>query len=34
MQNFVKEGKFDEERKKRQAEWERVRKDEDPIGFH
>ena len=30
--DFVKEGKVDEENKKRQAEWERVRKKEDPIG--
>ena len=30
--DFVNEGKLDEERKRRQAEWERVRKPEDPIG--
>lgn len=30
--DFVKEGKVDEENKKRQAEWERVRKKDDPIG--
>ena len=30
--DFVKEGKLDEEKKKRQAEWERVRTKEDPIG--
>ncbi|RNA09416.1 hypothetical protein BpHYR1_037927 [Brachionus plicatilis] len=28
--NFVNEGKLDEERKRRQAEWERVRRPEDP----
>lgn len=33
MQNFVKEGKLDEENKRKQAEWERVRKADDPIGF-
>lgn len=31
MQNFVKEGKLDAENKRRQAEWERVRKEDDPI---
>jgi hypothetical protein len=30
--DFVNEGKLDEERKRRQAEWERVRKQEDPVG--
>ena len=30
--DFVKEGKLDEERKRKQAEWERVRTKEDPIG--
>ncbi len=30
--DFVKEGKIEEERKKRQAEWDRVRKKDDPIG--
>lgn len=29
--DFVNEGKFEEERKRRQAEWERVRKPEDPV---
>lgn len=29
--DFVKEGKLDEERKRRQAEWERVRSKEDPV---
>lgn len=28
---FVNEGKLDEERKKRQAEWERVRNKDDPV---
>lgn len=31
--DFVKEGKLDDEMKRRQAEWERVRKAEDPIGI-
>jgi hypothetical protein len=30
--DFVNAGKLDEEIKRRQAEWERVRKKEDPIG--
>lgn len=30
--NFVNEGKLDEEKRRRQAEWERVRKPEDPKG--
>jgi hypothetical protein len=31
--DFVKEGKLEEEKKRRQAEWERVRnKETDPIG--
>lgn len=30
--DFVNEGKHDEELKRRQAEWERVRKPDDPIG--
>jgi hypothetical protein len=30
--DFVKEGKVEEEIKKRQAEWDRVRKKDDPIG--
>jgi hypothetical protein len=30
--NFVQEGKLDEEKKRRQAEWERVRSKDDPIG--
>jgi hypothetical protein len=30
--NFVQEGKLDEEKKRRQAEWERVRGKDDPIG--
>ena len=30
--DFVKEGKIEEEMKKRQAEWDRVRKKDDPIG--
>ena len=32
--DFVKEGKLDEEKKRRQAEWERVRSKEDPIGWY
>jgi len=31
--DFVNEGKFEEEQKRRQAEWERVRKPEDPVGI-
>lgn len=30
--DFVNEGKVEEEQKRRQAEWERVRKPEDPVG--
>ena len=31
--DFVQEGKLDEEKKRKQAEWERVRnKETDPIG--
>lgn len=30
--DFAKEGKLDEEIKRRQSEWERVRKKDDPIG--
>ena len=30
--DFVKEGKLEAEQKRKQAEWERVRKEEDPIG--
>jgi len=29
---FVSETELDEKRKKRQEEWERVRKPEDPVG--
>jgi hypothetical protein len=32
--DFVKEGKLDEEKNRRQAEWERVRSKEDPIGWY
>ena len=31
--DFVNEGKLDEEIKRRQAEWERVRKRDDPVGI-
>jgi hypothetical protein len=31
--DFVNEGKLDEEIKRRQAEWERVRKKDDPVGI-
>lgn len=31
--NFVNEGKLEEEKRRRQAEWERVRKPEDPKGL-
>ena len=31
--DFVKEGKLEEEKKRKQAEWERVRSKEDPIGI-
>jgi hypothetical protein len=31
VNRFVTEGKLDEERKRRQVEWERVRKPNDPI---
>ena len=30
--DFVNEGKLEEEIKRRQAEWERVRKKDDPVG--
>jgi hypothetical protein len=30
--DFVNEGKLDEEIKRRQAEWERVRSKDDPVG--
>lgn len=30
--DFVKEGKAEEDIKRRQAEWERVRKPDEPIG--
>jgi hypothetical protein len=30
--DFVNEGKLDEEKQRRQAEWDRVRKPEDPVG--
>ena len=31
--DFVKEGKLEQEQARKQAEWERVRKAEDPIGW-
>ncbi len=31
--DFVKEGKLEQEQARRQAEWERVRKADDPIGL-
>ena len=31
LKSFVTEDKIEEERKRRQAEWERVRKPSDPI---
>ena len=31
LKSFVGEGKVDEENKRRQAEWERVRKPSDPV---
>ena len=30
--DFVNAGKLDEEIKRKQAEWERVRKNDDPVG--
>ncbi len=30
--DFVNEGKLEEEKQRRQAEWDRVRKPEDPVG--
>ena len=32
--NFVNEGKLDEDRARKQAEWERVRKPDDPLGYY
>ena len=32
--DFVNEGKLDDEIKRRQKEWERVRNKEDPVGNH
>ena len=31
LKSFEAEGKLDEDRKRRQAEWERVRKPSDPV---
>ena len=31
--DFVKEGKLEQEQARKQAEWERVRKADDPIGW-
>ena len=32
FKSFVTEGEVEEQRQRRQAEWERVRKPEDPLG--
>ena len=32
LNSFVTETELDEKRRKRQEEWERVRKPEDPVG--
>ena len=33
MNNFISEKEIQERRKKREEEWEKVRKPEDPIGI-